>query len=230
MSSCSTPKATSSAWPDGCITDTGCGSFSRSDTAIGLSSRGRAQHHSLRDSVSCRRQDDVSSTQRGAPMVDQTRDPAATVASDRIATACFYTAGIVSLIGAMGLVLGSAPDIQGRLGVDPETYWNNRLQTSLILGAIGLFFGVIVTLIAAYLASSPDRGRRSLAASFSSSRCCRTLPASSPSWRSLRRTGRTPSLTSSRSCWSSPASFSAGRRRPGSRPKQRRSLDACNCA
>ncbi len=56
--------------------------------------------------------------------------------------------------------MGSVPDIQDRLGVDTDAYWNDRLQASLILAAFGLFFGVIVNLVGAYLASSRDAGKR----------------------------------------------------------------------
>lgn len=80
--------------------------------------------------------------------------------SERIALACFYLAALVALTGASGVLLGSVPEIQGRLGVDPVAYWNDRLQASLILAAFGLFFGVIVNLVGAYLASSRDAGKR----------------------------------------------------------------------
>ena len=80
--------------------------------------------------------------------------------SERIASACFYLAALVALTGALGVLLGSVPEIQGRLGVDPVAYWNDRLQASLILAAFGLFFGVIVNLVGAYLASSRDAGKR----------------------------------------------------------------------
>jgi len=75
-----------------------------------------------------------------------------------VALACFYTAGIVALIGAVGATLGSIPAIHGRLGVDPDTYWNNRLLASLILGMTGLFFVALMTLVGAYLASATDPG------------------------------------------------------------------------
>lgn len=79
---------------------------------------------------------------------------------ERIASACFYLAGVVALSGVFGVLLGSVPEIQDRLGVDPEAYWNDRLQASLYLGTIGLAFGAIVTFVGAYLASSRDPGRR----------------------------------------------------------------------
>ncbi len=75
-----------------------------------------------------------------------------------VALACFYAAGIVALIGAVGATLGSIPDIHGRLGVDPDPYWNNRLLASLILGMTGLFFVALMTLAGAYLASATDPG------------------------------------------------------------------------
>ena len=93
-------------------------------------------------------------------MVDRPARIGAAAPSDRIAAACFYLAGVVSLSGALGVVLGSVADIQDRLGVDPDAYWNDRLQASLILGAVGLFFGVIVTVVGAYLATSIDPGKR----------------------------------------------------------------------
>ncbi len=80
--------------------------------------------------------------------------------AERIASACFYLAAVVALTGALGVLLGSVPDIQDRLGLDPDAYWNDRLQASLILAAFGLFFGVIVNLVGAYLASSQDAGKR----------------------------------------------------------------------
>ncbi len=75
-----------------------------------------------------------------------------------VALACFYAAGIVALIGAVGATLGSIPAIHGRLGVDPDPYWNNRLLASLILGMTGLFFVALMTLAGAYLASATDPG------------------------------------------------------------------------
>ncbi len=75
-----------------------------------------------------------------------------------VALGCFYAAGIVALIGAVGATLGSIPAIHGRLGVDPDTYWNNRLLASLILGMTGLFFVALMTLVGAYLASATDAG------------------------------------------------------------------------
>lgn len=80
--------------------------------------------------------------------------------AELVASACFYLAAIVALSGALGVLLGSVPAIQDRLGLDPEPYWNDRLQASLILAAVGLFFGVLVTLLGAYLASSRDPGKR----------------------------------------------------------------------
>jgi ABC-type dipeptide/oligopeptide/nickel transport system permease subunit len=44
--------------------------------------------------------------------------------------------------------------------VDSEAYWNNRLQAALLLGVIGLAFGVLVNLVGAYLAGSPNRDRQ----------------------------------------------------------------------
>ena len=93
-------------------------------------------------------------------MVERPPTVRAAKPSERIAAACFYLAAVVALSGALGVVLGSVPDIQDRLGVDPDAYWNNRLQASLILGAVGLSFGVIVTLVGAYLATSVDPGKR----------------------------------------------------------------------
>lgn len=93
-------------------------------------------------------------------MVDRSIKVRAAPPSQRTASACFYLAAVIALTGAFGVVLGSVGDIQDRLGVDPDTYWNNRLQASLILGAVGLFFGVIVTLVGAYFASSRDPGKR----------------------------------------------------------------------
>lgn len=121
--------------------------------------------------------------------------------SERIASACFYLAALVALTGALGVLLGSVPEIQGRLGVDPVAYWNDRLQASLILAAFGLFFGVIVNLVGAYLASSREM-RASVwpAASYSSSPSCPTSPASSVRSCLRPRTGRTPSRTSWQSC------------------------------
>ena len=81
--------------------------------------------------------------------------------SHRIASACFYLAAIVALTGVLGVLLGSVPDIQDRLGVDPDAYWNDRLRASLILGVLGLSFGVIVNLVGAVFASSRDPGKRS---------------------------------------------------------------------
>jgi drug/metabolite transporter (DMT)-like permease len=69
-----------------------------------------------------------------------------------------YAAGIVALIGATGATLGSISAIYGRLGVDPDPYWNNRLLASLILGMTGLFFVALMTLVGAYLASTTDPG------------------------------------------------------------------------
>ncbi len=80
--------------------------------------------------------------------------------SEQLASACFFLAAVVALSGALGVMLGSVPEIHDRLGADPEAYWNDRLQASLILGAIGLFFGVIVTLAGAFLASSREPGKR----------------------------------------------------------------------
>ncbi|MDQ3479960.1 MAG: hypothetical protein M3423_01280 [Actinomycetota bacterium] len=79
---------------------------------------------------------------------------------ERIASACFYLAAIVAMTGVLGVLLGSVPDIQDRLGVDPDAYWNDRLQASLILGTLGLVFGVVVNLVGAYFASSRDPGKR----------------------------------------------------------------------
>jgi hypothetical protein len=93
-------------------------------------------------------------------MVERSIEPRAARPSERIASACFYLAAVVALTGALGVALGSVPEIQGRLGVDPDTYWNDRLQASLVLGAVGLFLGVIMTLVGAYLASSRDPGKR----------------------------------------------------------------------
>ncbi len=80
--------------------------------------------------------------------------------AELVASACCCLAAIVALSGALGVLLGSVPAIQDRLGLDPEPYWNDRLQASLILAAVGLFFGVLVTLVGAYLASSRDPGKR----------------------------------------------------------------------
>ncbi len=44
--------------------------------------------------------------------------------------------------------------------MDPDAYWNDRLQASLILAVLGLAFGVIVNLAGAYLAGSRDAGKR----------------------------------------------------------------------
>jgi len=64
----------------------------------------------------------------------------------------------MALIGAVGATLGSIPAIHGRLGVDPDAYWNNRLLASLILGMAGLFFVALMTLVGAYLTSGVDPG------------------------------------------------------------------------
>lgn len=82
------------------------------------------------------------------------------VAAERIAVGCFYLAAAVALTGVLGVLLGSVPDIQDRLGVDPDAYWNDRLQASLILAVLGLAFGVIVNFAGAYLAGSRDAGKR----------------------------------------------------------------------
>jgi ABC-type Fe3+ transport system permease subunit len=92
---------------------------------------------------------------RNSPSTDQ-----AVTRPVRIASACFYLAAVVALTGVLGVVLGSVPDIQDRLGVDPDAYWNDRLQASLILAALGLSFGVIVNLVGAYLSHARDPGRR----------------------------------------------------------------------
>jgi len=39
---------------------------------------------------------------------------------ERIASACFYLAGVVALSGVFGVLLGSVPEIQDRLGVIPR--------------------------------------------------------------------------------------------------------------
>jgi len=78
----------------------------------------------------------------------------------RFAVACFYLAAIVAFTGVLGVLLGSVPDIHDRLGVDSEAYWNNRLQAALVLGVIGLAFGVLVNLVGAYLAGSGNPDRR----------------------------------------------------------------------
>ncbi len=93
-------------------------------------------------------------------MVDRSIRVGTAAPSERVATACFYLAAVIALTGALGVALGSVGDIQDRLGADPDAYWNNRLQASLVLGAVGLFFGVIVTLVGAYLASSREPGKR----------------------------------------------------------------------
>lgn len=92
---------------------------------------------------------------RGSP-----NNPSAVTSPARIATACFYLAAVVAATGALGVLLGSVPDIQDRFGADPDAYWNNRLQASLILAALGLVFGVLVNLVGAYLASSRDSAKR----------------------------------------------------------------------
>ncbi len=81
------------------------------------------------------------------------------VTRSMVATICFYAAGVMSLIGAVAATLTSIPAIHGRLGVDPDIYWNNRLLASLILGSTGLFFVALITLVGAYLTRSNDPGR-----------------------------------------------------------------------
>jgi len=77
-----------------------------------------------------------------------------------MAAGCFCLAAAVALTGVLGVLLGLVRDIQDRLGVDPDAYWNDRLQASLILAVLGLAFGVIVNLAGAYLAGSGDAGER----------------------------------------------------------------------
>ncbi len=77
-----------------------------------------------------------------------------------VARACFYATGLVALMGAVGATLGSIPAIHGRLGIDPDPYWNNRLLASLILGMVGLFFVALMTVVGASLASATDPGTR----------------------------------------------------------------------
>lgn len=48
---------------------------------------------------------------RNSPSTDQ-----AVTRPVRIASACFYLAAVVALTGVLGVVLGSVPDIQDRLG------------------------------------------------------------------------------------------------------------------
>jgi len=93
-------------------------------------------------------------------VMPETAKPGAIPLNDRMASACFYLAALVALTGALGVLLGSVPDIGDRLGVDPDAYWNERLAAALLLGAVGLFFGVLVNLVGAYLASSRDQGKR----------------------------------------------------------------------
>ena len=91
---------------------------------------------------------------------ESTSEPLATTPARRIAVVCFYLAAIVAFTGVLGVLLGSVPDIGDRLGVDSEAYWNNRLDAALLLGVIGLAFGVLVNLVGAYLAGSPNRDRQ----------------------------------------------------------------------
>ena len=74
---------------------------------------------------------------------------------------CFFLAGIVSLVGAVGATLGSVAALSDRLGIDPSAYWNNRLLATSILGMVGLFFTALVTLAGSFLAASRDPGRAS---------------------------------------------------------------------